>query len=140
MTPEEIAREAAEALVWVAHRPGSRPDGAPYEMPWVLEPVLPPTARYGREKDALFAAAGVRSRLTAAFLAAIERALREVPVPGGLSDDALAAIRGRVGGGALVAAPHDVRDLLRHLDHLTRVLQDCAADGALGQWLSLIHI
>ena len=137
MTPEQIAREAALALVGP---PETQTPGVATH--WRLAGWHVPAA----DRDCALRAVEIAKKdLAAAVLAAVERALREAPVPGALSPGRLAQIEvirdvldetdgGRVlvsGQAEEVAAALD--DLLAHAGHLARVLQDCAADGLLAR-------
>lgn len=142
MTPQEIAREAAEAFAAAGTQ--SRYG---HEWDWVFlggEPAFEPDQM--DSYDAQATVARLREKLSAAVLAAIERALASAPVPGGLGEERLAEIRRCVredsitigrGRPAVLSRKEVARlaeDLLAHVEHLTRALYDCGADGSSAVW------
>jgi hypothetical protein len=74
--------------------------------------------------------------------AAIEEALHSVPVPGPVSEERLAEIRAKHKlytdrEPSILRGSHVdgfLSDQQQHIDHLTRILQDCAADGLTGAY------
>lgn len=129
ITPETIAREAAETAV----------DLQATALGWYRVGVGPSLATEAvRYRDGADKVRGdTVTYLARAVLAAIDRALCEVPVPGGLSAERLAEIRRegrrRVGTG-MDDDRTDVEALLDHVAHLTRALHDCGQDGSAKVW------
>jgi hypothetical protein len=80
----------------------------------------------------------LRREVSAAVLAAVERALTQCPVPSPVSDARLGVIRDVVCDGTRGWLSSNVTglmlDLFAHLDHLTRVLHDCGQDGTAAVW------
>jgi hypothetical protein len=142
VSPEEIAREAALALVRFRDPHDSSPDFGGGNQ-WAQLVVA------GRHVHSDWYTAGqredLRDAVADAFLAAVQRALASAPVPGGLCEGRLAEIR-EMADPVVLVTPKGwamgeeeaamIRDLLRHVDHLTRALTDCGADGTAKTWSS----
>lgn len=83
-----------------------------------------------------------KNELSAIIVAAIEQALREVPAPGPVSEERLEEISNAIRdfceqerrdyNGELLATTEMMVHQRQHIDHLTRILQDCSADGLVG--------
>jgi hypothetical protein len=146
-SPEEIAREAALALVRFRDPHDSSPDFGGGNQ-WAQLVVA------GRHVQSDWYTAGqredLRDAVADAFLAAVQRALASAPVPGGLSEEEFPRILG-VMMALDDAAPVDasillpdqvreVRDALRDViednNHLRRALHDCGQDGTAKVWSS----
>lgn len=128
LTPEQISREAAEAAVRVS-APAAVSVGD-----WMAHSFDNNVAR--AEADAEEA----RRCLAPLFLAAVERALREVPVPTPLSAERLAEIaendKEPYPATHSAQTAHDRRALLADNAHLRRALYDCGQDGTAAVWAS----
>jgi hypothetical protein len=132
MTPGRIAREAAEGLVSIESldHPGKR---------YVVFVGGEGNAIWHNAAHADEGAARLRDKLAASHQAAVERALCECPVPGGLGGERLAEMREEFGameapGGISQRLVRQCRDLLAHIEHLTRALHDCGQDGTASVW------
>lgn len=123
-TPDEIAREAAEESVTYEESAGG--------VTRTLSVGAYLVSVYSYEHEL----SGLRAEVAKIVLAAIERALREVPVPGGLSAERLAQLWERAERLPSVAADarERYRDLRLHVEHLTRALHDCGQDGSAAQY------
>lgn len=137
ITPETIAREAAESLYSMTHWPELAP-----ELRWVvLNPWGNSTAHEETQEKAEARAETLRRKHREVILGAIERFAREVPVPGGLSAERVAKVKeilGRHGGSTLDGAAIELLSLAYELfgdnAHLRRALHDCGQDGSAAQW------
>jgi hypothetical protein len=138
-SPEEIAREAALALVRFRDPHDFSHDFGDGNQ-WAQLVVA------GRHVHSDWYTAGqredLRDAVAAAVLAAVQRALASAPVPGGLSEGRLAEIRDWHARRSIESpALHPktlqrMADLLAHVEHLTRALTDCGADGTAKIWSS----
>lgn len=140
LTPERIAREAAEALVTVGGAPTHTGDLPVSTWHCVYTGVLPGPS-FPRREEADAQAGRVRAQVTPAVLAAIERALAVPPLPDGVSAERLGEIRKnhdegvrRIVGIFKNATPEnawsfmgyaeaDRAHLLVHIDHLHAVMR-----------------
>lgn len=135
ITPEQIAREAAEAAVVPYFRGGTPYDSADRGVS--VGGIEVPCRR-----DEDLHAIAFRKALEPLVLAAVERALREAPIPGGLSAERVAEIdaahraaasRSQAGVVAEVIGKV-IGDLLADNAHLRRALHDCGQDGSAKVW------
>lgn len=135
-----IAEETAATALGVEKREGRRADGEEFSFPWKLRTILPVSTHYGRREDAEAAAKQSREALAAVILDAIEDALTGCPVPSPVSDTDLAEIATRYEDFVTTMtrthsctreqardwyvndSEADVADLLRHVEHLHRIL------------------
>lgn len=132
MTLEELARQAAEALVVVDYH-----EREPGFQGWFVAIRGVYQSSHLGHAVAEGLAASFREAVGAAVLQALRRAAVLPPVDSGLSAERLAEMQaedGRWSAPPVDAAAGHRRMLLAHVAFLTRLLHDCAADGTAQVW------
>lgn len=137
MTPEQIAREAAESLVYVVRSADGR---------HLLMIGTHLDFDFGHPGVAADCVAEIRGHVTRAALAAIERDRRQCLLPGAMSEGDLAGVEGAMGGlrdhveQRLVLTPEqgetllgDMEDLLAEVYRLRRAFDMIATSGPEGE-------
>lgn len=120
MSDEEIAREAAEALITV--EPYEPEDGEYWVAVGRSSKSTGDLNIYRNKRDAEYDADLLRNNSVAHFLAAIAKARRQLPVESPVTEERLDDIQKATRVGSPWGVSTVTRDLLAHIDHLERTV------------------